>query len=176
MARPQAVAKHISSQVKIVGELVDVIRAKIDRNKSSTVEFEHFERTLRFLSLECLLIRCIILYNKYSNIIYIYYLLFKVISDVILNQKIIAVDDRFRTQETEKFAFSITVFAKTMSDLMSSSTPLWKFVSTRKWREFKRTCDEFFKLLFNLYSKSNRAFLNFILFIPASLIRILKRL
>ena len=100
----------------------------------------------------------------------------KVISDVILNRKIIAVDDRFRTRETENFAVSITVFAKTMSDLMSSSTPLWKFVSTKKWREFKRTCDEFFKLLFNLYSISNRVFLNFILLIPASLIRILKRL
>lgn len=53
LARPQAVAKHIDSQVKIVGELVDIIRSKMDERNSSTIDFDNFEKTLRFLSLEC---------------------------------------------------------------------------------------------------------------------------
>ena len=69
-----------------------------------------------------------------------------------MNRKIVAVDDNLRSKETEKFATSIVIFAKTMSDLMNSSPPIWKFISTPKWKEFKRTCDEFFNFI-NSYIK-----------------------
>lgn len=62
-------------------------------------------------------------------------------SQAAFGKKIVAVDDRLRPKKTEEFVNALNQFVFSMSVLMSS-LPFWKFVSTKKWREFKEAADK----------------------------------
>ena len=65
-------------------------------------------------------------------------------SHAAFGKKISAVDDQVSSKETNEFVETLDHFVLTMSRLMVS-TPIWKYVATKQWTEFKNTADKFFK-------------------------------
>lgn len=80
----------------------------------------------------------------------------QVVSHASFGKKIVAVDDRVSTKETKEFIEVLHEFVFRMSRLMGSS-PIWKYVSTKKWREFVNTTDRFIK-----WKHNSKFFLHFI--------------
>ena len=65
-------------------------------------------------------------------------------SHAAFGKKIVAVDERASTKETQEFVHVLHDFVLKMSALMSS-VPIWKYVSTKKWKDFENTTDKFLK-------------------------------